>query len=390
MAEISGLSYNYSNDVRSVDDAFDLLRASSNLPFLSLIMRGADCTNTKWEWGEDQLSPTESAIASFDTDGDGTGVNVASTTGIRAGMILGVRKATGASVTEQVKVTSVDSSTDLTISRDYGSTTGVTLVVGDILFVISEPKAEGTSAGTGRAWQSAMNHNFTEIFDGIAEVSKTAQEVELYGMESAMEKAEIAEMQQILYRLNRSAIYGTKVARSGSENGTMGGVLSFVEGGNEDTTGGAISETIINNLFESVLSDGGFSNNYALMCSYNQARKISAFNTAGSNPVVQTGRTDTGAGSMVSRFMGDIPVANGQLGSSFNAFIAPDPLFPQDKIALVDLDRLTLRYLRNRAMTASPANNNGDDFWATRILGELTLEVKSGQKAHAIATGLTI
>jgi hypothetical protein len=382
-------SYNFSNTVRSVDEQFDLLRAKAPL-LLSLIARGANATNTKHEWGEDQLTPTRSAVASFDTDGDGVGVNITSTTGFRAGMILGVEKATGASVTEQLKVTSVDSATELTVVRDYGSITGVTLVVGDILFVIFEPKAEGTSASTGRAWELALGFNYSEIFDAIAQVSKTSQAIKMYGVDSAIAKAEEVELVNMLYRLNNAVIYGRKVQRSSSENGTMGGILQFLANGNVDTTGGALSSTIINNLFEAALSDGGFSSNYAILCNFNQARRISAFNTSGTNPAVRVDNRDFRAGQAISEFMGDIPVINGVLGSSSKAFIVPDQNFPKDQIALIDLDRITLRYLDGREMTSEPANKAGDDFYATRILGELTLEVKNGQKAHAIATGLTL
>lgn len=235
-----------------------------------------------------------------------------------------------------------------------------------------------------------MAFNYMEIFDANAKVSNTSQNVNMYGMARALEMAEMNELVQLNYRANNAFIYGRKVQRSSSENGTLGGVLQYLEGGNVDTTGGAISSTIINNMFESVLSDGGFSTRYAILCNYNQARKISAFNTSGSNPVVNTNLGGGRTGEAISEFYGDIPVANGQLGSSFRAFIAPDPNFPKDQIALVDLDRITIRNLQGRGLTASPANNNGDDFVATRILGEMTLEVKNGQEAHALATGLTL
>ncbi len=390
MATNGGNSYEYSNTIRSVNNQFDIIREKSQVLFTSLITRGMDTKHYKHEWIEDKLSATRSAIGSFDTDGDGTGVNVASTTGFRAGMILGVEKATGASVTEQLRVVSVDSATDMTLSRDYGSTTGVTLVVGDVLFVISEPKGESSKARVGSGYEGVLNYNFCEIFDGVAQVSKTSQAIEMYGLMKALEMAEMKEMADLNYRLNNAVILGTRVQRSGSADGTMGGILSYLAGGNVDTTGGAISTTILNNLFESVLTDGGFSNRYAILCNYNQARKISAFNTSGTNPVTQVMTDSQRAGRAISEFYGDIPVSNGQLGTGFRAFIAPDPNFPKDKIALIDLDRVTLRNLVGREFTSSPANNNGDDYFATRILGELTLEVKNGKTAHAIATGLTL
>jgi hypothetical protein len=43
------------------------------------------------------------------------------------------------------------------------------------------------------------------------------------------------------------------------------------------------------------------------MCNYEQARKISAFNTSGNNPIIS--RSETTAGSYVMQFVSDIPVA---------------------------------------------------------------------------------
>ncbi len=384
---LNGQTPDYLNTVRSVDNDFDILRAQQNTMLLSLIARGMDVTNIKHEWGEDVLTPTRSDItnvaANVFTVSDGSGFEV--------GMVLGVEKATGASVTEQVQIASIANGNELTVTRTYGGTTGATIVATDELFVISNPKNEGTSASTGYAYESPMNYNYTEIFDFNAKVSKTAQEVEMYGPNRALEMAIENEMNKLMHRMNNSIIQGRRVQRvKGGAAGSMGGILQFMEGGNVETTGGNISSTIINNMFEAILSDGGFSSNYALVCGYGQARKISAFNTAGTNPQVQVGNRDVRAGQMISQFMGDIPVANGQLGSSFNAFIVPEPSFPKDKVALVDLDRVTLRNLRNRQLTTTPSNQLGDDFWSVRGLGEFTLEVKSGKAAMAIAEGLNL
>ena len=110
----NGYSYEYQNVVRSVVDVFDQLRVSYPT-FLSLVPTGADASATKEEWLEDSLSPVSSTIGSFDTDGDGTGVNLVSTAGIRAGAILRFTTVADVTRTEQVKVASVDSATDLTV-----------------------------------------------------------------------------------------------------------------------------------------------------------------------------------------------------------------------------------------------------------------------------------
>jgi len=384
----NGYSYEYQNTIRSVVELFDRLVASAPT-FLSLIPRGPNAMATKEEWLEDSLSPVSSTIASFDTDGDGTGINLASTAGIRAGAILRVTTSADVSRTEQVKVASVDSATDLTVVRDYGSTVGETFVVGDKVYLVSSPLNEKTEAGSGNGQEPDMAYNYVQIFERIADISRTAQVVKKYGMASGIDYQVGVKLQELAYELNNAAIYGRRVVRSSTENGTMGGILQYMESGNIETTGGAISETIINNMLEAIFDDGAFSNAYALLCAENQARKISAFNTSGTNPIVQIQQTPQQfTGHYTSDFVGDIPVFKDRGG--FRATIVVDPNFPKDQVAIVDLTRVDWAWLEDSPLVDRDATPPGFDGIKRRILGEATLRVKNGQQAHALATGLTV
>ena len=377
-------SYEYQNIVRDVTEAFNQLLVSFP-SLISLIPTGPNARATKHEWLEDSLSPTSTTIGSFDTDGDGTGINVVSTAGIRAGSILRFTTAADVTRTEQVQVTSVDSATDLTVVRDYGGTTGVTLVVGDNVYLVSSPLNESTEASAADGQEPTMAYNYTQIFDRAAKVSLTGQNVDIYGLGDALNYQVKVMMDQIVREMNAAAIYGRRVARSSSAQGTAGGLLQFIEGGNIETTGGAISPTIINNMLESIFSDGGFSNNYAIVCAENQARKISAFNTSGSNPVIQKSESDRNFGGYVSTFTGDLPVMSG-----FQASIVVEPNFLADQIAIVDLNSVEMNWLQNRSIKDFDATPNGADFVRRRILGEATFTIKNGTKQHALATGLTV
>ena len=122
---------------------------------------------------------------------------------------------------------------------------------------------------------------------------------------------------------------------------------------------------------------------YAILCTAKQARKISAFNSAGTNPIVSVPQGSQTTGGYISTFVGDLPSMNG-----FTARVVVDPMFPKDKVALVDLNYIELAYLR--PFTTTIAHLPSDDFEAQRILGELSLRIKNGTKAHALATGLTV
>ena len=381
----NGVSYDYQNKVRDLQEIFTQLVKDFPI-LLSMVKTGRPALNTKYEWLEDSLSPVATTISGFDTDGDGTGVNVGSTVGIIAGAILRFSTALDVSRTEYVKVASVDSATDLTVVRDYGGSVGETLVVGDKVFLVSSPKGEKTLAVAGAGQEPDVQYNYSQIFDRTADISKTAQAIKIYGLNDALDYQVQNKMKEIMWEMNNAIIYGRRVERSASENGTMGGILQYMESGNIESTGGAISADILNNMLQMIFRDGAFSNNFAILCADNQARKISAFNSAGDNPTLNAAQADAQSfGYYISRFVGDLPVQSG-----FTAPVVVDPNFPRDKVAIVDMNNIALVPLNGRTLNDEDATTPGLDGYARRILGEYTFEMINGKKSHAIAEGLDV
>jgi hypothetical protein len=165
----------------------------------------------------------------------------------------------------------------------------------------------------------------------------------------------------------------------------MGGLLYYLAGGNVTNVAGALTELAINNALEAIFSDGGYSDRYVMLCAENQARKISAFNTAGSNPMVIKQPSDRTFGGYISSFVGDLPVQSG-----FMANIVVDPNFPKDQLAIVDMNRVKLHALQGSALNDYDATLPTYDGFSRRIIGEYTMSVENGQKAHALLTGLSI
>jgi hypothetical protein len=350
----------------------------------SLISFGPVTQNTKYEWAEDTVSPQSFVVASEALDvitvDDGTGAEV--------GMILQTRAADDTSLTEQLRVTVV-SGNDLTVSRAWGGSAGITIAADQKLIVIGKPINEGTEAGDGGGAEPTLAFNYTQIFEKIAKVSRTSQNGRFYGIsEGAINYAVAKKLIEVGYDWNNSMIYGLKTARaSDAAPGTMGGVLQYMAGGNVDATGGAISETLLNNGFESIYSDGGQMGRFAILCAPNQARRVSAFNTAGTNPVTQVVQGTAGenvAGRAVTQFRSDLPVG------TFNGNVVVDPNFPPDQVAILNLDKIRGVTFAGRGMQEFDATLNGADNVKRRLLGELSLEVKDGQKAHSLLTGLTV
>ena len=374
------LSYDYQNSVRDLGNVFKQMFAS--LPLLiSLIAMGEAATATTHEWLEDEIKPV-SGVLSGAANSTSTSLSLSSTAGFQKGMILRMETPAGASIDEQVIVTAVASSTRLTVTRGYGSTTAVNLANKTLVFPIAKPLAEATEADADTGREPSVEINYTQIIDRVAKVSKTAQVVKMYGIEDALNYQVSVMMGFISRDLNSQIVYGRKAKRGAASNGSFGGVLQYMDKGIVDTTGGAISSTIINNVFQDIFEAGGMSNRYAICVAPNQARKISAFMTQDKVPANTKLATE---GFAVNRFVGDIPAFS---GNPYEAFVAVDPNLPKDRMLVLDLNRVALVPLRT--FTDENAAPEGADYFARRILGEYTLEIKNGQTAHGKATGLTV
>lgn len=389
-------TYDANNLIRDVSEDFQLLIEQS--PSLLRMMGGLSqsldvitgnpiVTNPKFEWINESLVATRSAITGFGaSDGDGTDFRVVSTAGFAAGQIVRLEASNGASKTELVKIVSVDSSTKLTVSRDYGSTTGVTAAVGDIVILVSKPLVQSSDSDTGQFQQGTAEYNYTQIFDATAELSETMKASLSYDKSTEMAKQIKAAMVRLARDIENAIIHGVRIAPAAGVPGNLGGFLQYIKGsgGNIDTTGGNLSQTIINNIFERIYANGGMSNKYAIVASPNQARRLTALNTSGSNPIVYKDNTiGQTLGNFVTSFIGDLPV-NG--GISASVFVCQGML--KDQVAILDMNRVNLRVMRGLGM--KNATVNGSDYDRQRLLTELTLEVNNATKAHGIATGLNL
>lgn len=380
-------SYDLTNRVRNVNEAFELV-LSDPYSVTSLFQLIGGVTNTKYEWFNDVLTQTKSDITGLTTDGDGTSFTLTSNAGFEVGSIVRFESATGQGYTEQAQVASVNADgVTIVITRDYASSTGVTLQVGDYMILSSTPKLEKSLTGSGTVHQATAEYNYTEIFDEHAELSRTAMLSKTYDQSNElMIYQEKIAMLRLKRKIANAIIHGRRLIRSSSVQGTMGGLIQYiVAGGNTTSVGGAIGESVLNNAFESILEKGGASSgNLAMILSANQARRISALNTSSSNPIItKTDSPEQRLGNYVSTFVSSLPIMGG-LGAS----IIIDYTMPKDQIMLVDTSRVSLRQMS--PLTSTDATTPGEDGKRTRLLTEMTLEIKNAAQAHYMLTGLTV
>jgi len=330
-----------------------------------------------------------------------------STAGVKANDILGFKTTAGASVSPRAKVTSVTNGTDLVIERLVTTAfPDATIPDNATVFLISRAKAENSDSDAATNELPVRKFNYTQIFRRDLSLSRTLLQSQVYGLKgvSAADKREKimkmvefqaqAQLQQIAYELNQSTIFGVKEARAdGGDNGSFGGIIDFLAENTEsfyDAAGAALSQTILNNAVNQVAENGGDTTTLTVLhCHPRQARKISAFNTTGNNPVVIRG--DVTAGTYVAQYQTDLAGSNGGALTQ----IVVDRGFPEDKIAILNPNNL--RYVPMEAISVTETSRIEDGRIAStvdgrqwKLLGELTLEFKNSRDEAVLIDDLAL
>lgn len=362
-------SYEYQNLKRDLSDVFNQIVKQAPA-LISLIPTGVNATSTKHEWLEDYVQQLFLTVNGAYTSGGGT-VTVDDTTGLKNGDIVSYETQTGLSIATMHVVSNITATTFDIVA--YGGFADSNIPDNAIVKIVNRPRNEGTSAIFTEGQEPVVEFNYTEIIDEAARITKTAEAVQVYGLtERKLDYQVEVALKRMMWRLNNAVIHGRRVQRTSVVAGTMGGILQFVSAGTEnviDNLGVAITYDVLNEAITQGISLGATGLN-TIVCHPKQAMRISTFN----NSIVQTQRTDSITGSQV------VSVLNG-LGQIAN--VVTDFNFPKDKILIVDTTKLALSYLRNPEdsdATTSPA----DDYFARRILMELTLEVKNAKNCHVL------
>lgn len=390
--------------IRQVDEAYRLLLTENRSIVGTLLTNGAGLpqgTNQKYEWLESQLSPTtftvDGAVA-IAANPATTTVTFDSTAGMEAGMIFTLTDTTGNDVVDsagEVLVLYVDAvlsatTADVVIINDLTGTNTAN-VPDDAVARFTDATDENKKEFAGdNTWQPEFEYNNFQIFSQELELSDTVMNSLMYGdtnmsatqLQEAMYK--MAQKMQIAASKGVRTQRGTTLYGTVTSNGTMGGYQRFIDvaGGNVvDGLAGALTQDLINDAAQAILEDGGSFN--TIICNYQKAREISAFNTSGANPVVQLDRADRGTGSYVVNFTHDMPVDGGLISR-----IVVDNNIANDKIFLVDLNRIALVPFRNRATRLVDTTRNGQDGKSWDLRGEYTLVVKDAKKSHAVVKNL--
>lgn len=248
--------------VRSVVNTFRVM-SQSELPFLNLISGGSPespalnslsepCVSNRYEWLEDEDPPFTSAVADNPYSSGATTLNVSSGQGkyFRVGDIILVED-------EQMYVSAI--STDaLTVTPGWASTTQANHILGKPVYIIGRTHLEGGPAPDDITNLLAVPYNFTQEVVTTFKLSDLQQQVQRYGISSAIERETQKQTRLLLRRLERQAIFGRRVAPSSTTPAAMGGLWQYV--GTTKDVNAALTKTIFENELVTLFNKVGAAN----------------------------------------------------------------------------------------------------------------------------------
>jgi hypothetical protein len=226
-------------------------------------------TAQKHEWIEDSArAESFSAIASgagadWDTNNDITGLPVvtAEITKLRVGDVL--RLPTGPEVVIVKSIDVAGQTIDL-IARGHGSTNGT--AQGAVAFtvqIIGHAAKEDQDAGSADFMVPTEAYNYTQIFHDVAGETRTLKASETITSQDELDRQVAIKTTDMMKRLNKAMIYGYRNLDTTNKISTMNGARQV--GTVSIPVGGALTKSVFNQLFRTMVQNGASSNLAAIV-----------------------------------------------------------------------------------------------------------------------------
>jgi hypothetical protein len=350
---------------------------------LGLIGQGPAVSRSEFQFGEDTLNPPSVTDNGTGIAGAGTlAMSVLDTSKIRAGALL-MDEANA--VTEIIRVDSVDSATDLTISRGYGGTTAVAHAANAKYAIIGQPVLEGDEEVSDISRDRTKQDNYTQIFKSTVKITGT-QEAEANngihpGVDSELRLQIARRAMELSVELNRAVLnsYASAVTPAGSSTvqRTMKGIRQWLtEGGadsNHNSTVEALDEDVVNALFKACWDKGGMPSH--LLGNAEQINKFASFN---SNKF-RIAPSDRVLGVFIEKYLTEF-------GAEISLVL--DRWARKDEVYLIDPSKFSVVPLQGRQMFTEPLARIGDTLrW--QMVMELSTKCENKNEAHAMHSALT-
>lgn len=343
--------------------------------FMGRIGMGQDVAKTVHYWLQDELNASTVTLAVL-SDSATSVAATAVPAGLQVGALL---MDTAIGKWETIQVTAI-SGTTLTITRGFGAAAPAaeTHLEGATWRIVSVPKPEGDSTVTDESRDRTRLSNQTQIFKKEAHVSDTQIAENPLGVGNEFAYTIKNRMLELKRQMNMAALLGVRsAAGSDSVYRTMDGLINFVRVANSGSqlisTSEALSETVVNAMYQKVWDAGGDAESFVAA-----AGQIKKFSTLYVDKI-RLAPSDKVRGVFVNKFLTN-------LGFELDLLIERYAL-PGDAL-LMKAANVKLCAHQGRGMKVVPLAKTGDAERAMMV-GEYTLEVFNPEACFALHRGLT-
>lgn len=364
-------TYDFQQQVRQMQANVDLILTKAPVLF-GLIGTGEGLTQTKFEWQNDYLN-SDTGEANAAAAVDATAIELKEGDGRKFTVNALVQNGL-----EVLKVTAVNGDS-ITVQRGYDATEPEAIEANAELKVISRPRPEGEGVFAHNEINDRIaSFNYSQIFSRYAKISRTQQQVNTYGVSNELDYQVNLRLQEMIREVNNTLIYGRKYAGAGESNPrTTGGLFAFAQeqgSAKFDMGGEEINAKKLNDAIEETFKRGGRVD--TIVCAPNVARQITKL----ASDTIRTTRGEGTVGHQIMSFMSDLP------GGTVSSVVV-DQNMPKDRALLLDVNNIKVRYLQN--FYDQDATENGADYFARVIRGELGFEIKNAKESVAVLSNIS-
>lgn len=237
--------------IRLLDDQLDLF-APNDYPLLNLVGMNSipfEITNTKVEWMEDAMFPTEDLLLSTGGTITATQTMFPVTHGeyFHIGDIIMCQD-------ELMWVTGIDGD-NLYVTRAFAGSTGATHIATMTCYIMGNARLEGSSPGIARQVSLTMPFNYTQIIDEVVSATGTQLSTKNYGLpsgEGLLNHRLTKRLEEMNQKLDRQLLYGRRAVGTANSARAFGGLVQFITD-TDNISSAALQVSHIETAMENIL-----------------------------------------------------------------------------------------------------------------------------------------
>jgi hypothetical protein len=342
------------------------------------------CFHHDHRWDSDELVPTLTTLAAAYTAGSGS-ITVASGTAeyFQLGDMIRIGEADTGNI---ARVEALNTTTDvLTITAGLGNSTDAAAANGDNVNILGQAAIQGeTALANPRTTDLERLQNYTQIFRDVVRIPRSVEQARKYhGITSEVSRQEAKKLQELALKLEKAALYGTRVAPSSTAGGAMGGIVEYIARGTDGTTNstngllvdgaaGSFDEADLKTLLRNIWNQGGMPT-HCLVNGF-QAQQVADW----AQPFVRTERSEETYGIRIGSYVSAYGIIEFVLNRHLD----------ESEVIVFSRDKLGIGPFAESAFFSQDLAVTGDSK-DRQVIGEYTMEVHGPTRCHGMMYNLS-